>query len=128
MAQLSAKEIIETINEGIALNPTEITFTQKTKTIVDGAFQEQETVNTIRVLIYMDDSQGNVNIISGTHGTSYSNKKYNMIADKDANLEVSPKESIEFESHRCKYKITYVYPQIIENTLCGYICDLERID
>ena len=128
MSRLRTKRVIKVINKGIALNPTTITFTQTSKKVVDGAFVEEKVTRSIRVLIYIDDSQKSININTGTQGTSYSSEKYKMIADKDADLDVASKQSIEFESNGDKYKIKAVYPQIVEDTICGYICDLERMD
>lgn len=128
MSKLKARKIIKAINKGIALNPTEITFTQTIKKEVDGAFEEETIEKTITVLIYIDDSYGQINIDSKIQGTSYSTTKYKMIADKDAELDATPKEAIEFTSNGDKFEIKAVYPQIIEDTVCGYMCDLERID
>lgn len=128
MARLKANKIIDAINKGIAANPTEITFTQIIKRVVDGAFEEETIEKTITVLIYIDDNYGQINIDSKTRGTSYSTTKYKMIADKDANLDVNPKESIKFVSNGDKFEIKATYPLIIEDTVCGYMCDLERID
>lgn len=110
------------------MNPTEITFTQKTKKIVDGAFQEETEDKTLTVLVYLDDGSNQININSGTQGTSYSSTRYKMVADKDASLEVNPKESIKFESNGEKFEIKAVYPVKVENIICGYLCDLGRID
>ena len=126
MSKLSARKIIRTINKGIALNPTTITFTQVTKVEVDGAFEETEVTNTINVLIYVEDSNNSIDISSTTQGTAYISTRYKMIADKDANIDVTPTESIQFESNGDKFKIKAVYPQIVEDIICGYLCDLER--
>lgn len=128
MSKLSSKKIIRTINKAIALNPTSITFTQITLKEVDGAFEQVPDKKTITVLIYLEDGSAQININSETKGTSHSTNRYKMIADKDANLEINPKESIKFESNRDKFEIKAVYPQTLEDTICGYLCDLERYD
>lgn len=128
MSKLKARKIIKVINKGIALNPTEITFIQTTKKEVDGAFEEEIVTKTITVLIYIDDTNNSINISSGTQGTSYTSTRYKMIADKDADLDATPKEAIEFTSNGDKFKIKEVYSQIVEDIVCGYMCDLERID
>ncbi len=128
MSKLRANKVIRTINKGIAKNPTEITFTKKIRKVVDGAFQEETEDRTLTVLIYLDDSSNQININSGTQGTSYSSNRYKMVADKDADLEVNPKESIKFESNGEKFEIKAVYPVKVENIICGYLCDLGRID
>ncbi len=130
MSRLRANKVIRTINKAIALNPTEITFTQITKKEVDGAFEDTSDTKTITVLIYIgsSDSSVKISIDSGIQGTSFTTTNYKMVADKDTGLAVNPKESIKFESNGEKFEIKAVYPQIVENTICGYLCDLERID
>lgn len=128
MSRLSSKKILRTISKAIALNPTSITFTQITLKKVDGAFEQGTETKTITVLIYLDDGSSQIDINSETKGTSYVTNRYKMLADKDANLEVNPKESIKFESNGEKFEIKAVYPQTVEDTICGYLCDLERYD
>lgn len=128
VARLKAKKIIDAINKGIALNPTTIEIKHTEKVIVDGAFDEVESVKKLNVLIYLEDSSNKVIIDSKTLGTSYISNRYKMIADKDANLNINPKESIEFTCKEGHMKITATYPIVIEDTICGYMCDLERID
>lgn len=128
MSRLSSKKIIRTINKAIALNPTSITFTQITLKEVDGALEQVTDTKNITVLIYLDDGSTQININSEIKGTSYKTNRYQMVADKDANLEVNPKESVKFESNGEKFEIKAVYPQKAENIICGYLCDLERYD
>lgn len=128
MSKLSSKKIIRTINKAIAVNPTKINFTQITLKLVDGAYEQTTENREITVIIYIDDSSAQINVNSEVKGTSYKSNKYKMLADKDANLEVNPKESIKFESNGEKFEVKAVYPQIVEDIICGYLCDLERID
>lgn len=128
MSKLSSKKIIRTINKAISLNPTDITFIQIALKEVDGALEQATDTKTLTVLIYLDDGSAQININSETKGTSYKTNRYKMVADKDADIEVNPKESIKFESNREKFEIKAVYPQIVENIICGYLCDLERYD
>ena len=128
MSKLSSRKIIRTINKGIALNPTTITFTQTIRTIVNGAPKKESIERTITVLIYIDDSSNSIYVDSKTEGTSYTTTNYKMIADKDAGLDVTPEKAIEFSSNGDKFKIKAVYPQVIQDIVCGYTCDLERID
>lgn len=128
VAKLKAKKIIDAINKGIALNPTTIEIKHTEKVIVDGAFDEIESVKSLNVLIYLDNSSTQINIDSKTIGTSYSTNKYKMIADKDAKLNINPKEAIEFTCKEGHMKITATYPIVIEDTICGYMSDIERID
>lgn len=128
MAILKAKKIIDSINKGIAVNPTEISIKHTEKVEVDGAFEEVETVKSLKVLIYLEDNSNKIVIDSKTQGTSYSSNRYKMIADKDASIEINPKNAIEFDCLEGHMKIKAIYPIVVENIVCGYECDLERID
>lgn len=128
MSRLSSQKIIRVINKAILVNPTDISFTQITLKEVDGAHEQIIDNRTITVLIYLDDGSTQINVNSDTKGTSYTTNRYKMLADKDANLKVNPKESIKFESNGEKFEVKAVYPQKVENIVCGYLCDLERID
>lgn len=127
VAKLKAKKIIDAINKGIASNPTTIEIKHTEKVIIDGAFEEVETIKSIKALIYLDDSSNKIVIDSKTQGTSYSSDRYKMIADKDADLEINPKEAIEFKCKEGHMKIKAMYPIVVEDTICGYECDLERV-
>jgi hypothetical protein len=129
MAKLKADKIIKVINKGIAVNPTEITFTQTIRKEVDGAFEEEIINRTITVLIYTEEAGfSNVNTESKIQGTSYISSRYKMIADSNADLDVTPTQAIKFTSNGDKFEIKAVYPIIIEDMVCGYQVDLERID
>ncbi|OSA97783.1 UNVERIFIED_ORG: hypothetical protein B2H98_06875 [Clostridium botulinum] len=128
MARLKAKKIIDAINKGIATNPTEISIKQIKKIEVDGAFENVEIKKKLKVIIYLEDSSNKIVVDSKTQGTSYSSNKYKMLADKDADIEVSPKEAIRFKCLEGNMKIEATYPIVVENIVCGYLCDLERYD
>lgn len=128
VAKLKAKKIIDAINKGISLNPTEIKIKHTEKVIVDGAFDEVEIIKTLNTLIYLEDSSNKIVIDSKIQGTSYLSNRYKMIADKDADLNVNSKEIIEFDCKEGHMKIKATYPIVIENIICGYQCDLERVD
>lgn len=128
VAKLKAKKIIDVINKGISANPTEINIKQIKKKEVDGAFEKIETVKKLNVIIYLDNNSNKVVIDSKTQGTSYISNKYKMLADKDADIEVSPKEAIRFKCLEGNMKIEATYPIVVENIVCGYLCDLERYD
>jgi hypothetical protein len=115
------------ILKSISLNPTEIKIKQVVKFEKDGYFDEEEKETILTVRIY---HQKHPEIItsSNTIGTSYTTRRYGMLVDYTATLEVDSKNAIEFDSVYGHMKITAVYPQIIKGELCGYQCDLERID
>ncbi|MBN1058527.1 hypothetical protein [Clostridium botulinum] len=128
MAKLKAKKIIDAINKGISANPTEINIKQIKKIEVDGGFENVEIKKNLKVIIYLEDSSNKIVVDSKTQGTSYSSNKYKMLADKDADIEVSPKETIRFKCLEGNMKIEATYPIVVENIVCGYLCDLERYD
>ncbi|ASN68285.1 hypothetical protein 10S11_23 [uncultured Caudovirales phage] len=127
MSKLKAKKIIKAINKGIALNPSEININGVKKIEVDGAFEEIPFEKTLKVLIYLEDSSNKIAIDSKMQGTSYSSNRYKMIADKDAELDVNPKKSVEFDCIEGHMEIEAAYPIVVEDTICGYICDLKRV-
>ncbi|GAA0076190.1 hypothetical protein UT300005_05680 [Clostridium sp. CTA-5] len=128
MSKLKAKKIIEAINKGITANPTEISIKQIKKIEVDGAFEKVEVKRNLKVIIYLEDNFNKISIESKTQGTSYSSNRYKMLADKDADIEVNPKEAIRFKCLEGNMKIEATYPIVVENIVCGYLCDLERYD
>lgn len=129
MARINPNKIINSINKAISVNPTDITFTMTVKKEVDGALENETVDKIITVLIYIGTSTNsvNININSGIQGISYTSR-YKMIADKDAELDIKPTQSIKFTSNGDKFEIKAVYPIIISDTICGYECDLDRID
>lgn len=128
MARLKAKRIINAINKGIAINPTTFTVEHKEKIPVDGAFEEKKTIVTYTGIIYLEDTGAQINIDSKTAGTSYSTTRYKMILNNEVEIKVDPKNLIKFTSKEGKMEIQAVYPLVIEDTICGYMCDLKRID
>lgn len=117
------------ILESIAINPTTITIKQISKIIVDGAHEEHEIELTFNARIFAQKNT-DIKVSSDTKGTSYSSKTYGMLVGVDnvVELPVSAKERIEFNCPYGKMRIIEVYPQIVKGVLCGYQCDLERID
>lgn len=115
------------IIKSISLNSTEITIKQVNKTIEDGAFKEEEKEYILTVRIY-HQQRNDIQISSNTIGTVYKSKRYGMLADSTADLEINPKSSIEFDSIYGRMKIIAVYPQRIKDELCGYQVDLEKIN
>lgn len=117
------QDIFRTIN----LNPTKIIIKSTEKVEKDGAFEEVETIKELTVRIY-NQKQSEIKVYSDTKGTSHSTRKYGMLMDHTANIDVNSRKSIEFESIYGHMKIVAIYPQISKGEICGYQCDLERID
>lgn len=115
------------IIKSISRNPTEIKIKQVVKTVEDGCFKVEEIESILTVRIYQQQ-KSNIQISSNTIGTMYKSKSYGMLADCEANLEVNPKSTIEFDSRYGHMKIIAVYPQVIKGELCGYQVDLEKIN
>lgn len=126
MARLKAKRIIDAINKGIAVNPTTFDVKKVEKVLVEGSYEKKESTITYTGIIYLEDSSNSVMISSQTQGTSYSTERYKMVINNEVELNVNEANKIEFDCKEGHIKVTYAYPIIIENTLCGYLCDLER--
>ncbi|WP_252224294.1 MULTISPECIES: hypothetical protein [unclassified Clostridium] len=128
MTRLKAKKIIDAINKGISINPTTFTVEHIEKILVDGAFENNKSTITYSGIVYLEDSSTQINIDSKTAGTSYSTNRYKMLLNNENNIKVDPKNLITFESKEGRFEIQAAYPIVIEDTICGYMCDLKRVD
>lgn len=126
MSRLKSKKIIDAINKGIALNPTTFDVLYEEKVIVDGSFEKVEKTITYAGIIYLEDNSNSITINSDIKGTSYSTEKYKMILNNENEIIIDEKNIVEFDSKEGHMKVTGAYPIVIEDTICGYICDLER--
>ena len=117
------RDILSTIE----LNPTNIIIKNNEKVEKDGAFEEIEILKELTVRIY-NQKQSEVKISSDTKGTSYISRKYGMLMDHTVDLKVDSRKSIEFTCIYGKLRVLAIYPQISKGEICGYQCDLERID
>lgn len=126
MARLKSKKIIDAINKGISINPTTFDVKYIEKVLVDGAYEKVENIITYTGIIYLEDNSDKITIESKTQGTSYTTNKYKMILNNENEIKIDEKNVVEFESKEGHIKVTGAYPIIIEDTLCGYLCDLER--
>ncbi len=115
------------ILENIAINPTTISIKQTKKVVINGAYDEVESEIIFEARIFAQKNP-DLKVSSDTKGTAYSSKTYGMLVDSGVELSVSTKERIEFNCPYGKMRIIEVYPQIVKGVLCGYQCDLERID
>lgn len=127
MPKLKASKIINAINKGIAVNPTTFDVKHEEKVLVDGAFEIEENVITYTGIIYLEDNSNKITIESKTIGTEYSTTKYKMILNNENEIVIDEKNKIEFDCKEGHMKITGAYPIVIESTICGYMCDLERM-
>lgn len=126
MARLKSKKIIDAINKGISINPTIFDVKYAEKVLVDGAYEKVENIITYTGIIYLEDNSNKITVESKTQGTSYTTNKYKMILNNENEIKIDEKNVVEFESKEGHIKVTGAYPIIIEDTLCGYLCDLER--
>lgn len=115
------------ILENIAINPTTISIKQTKKEVIDGALEDIESEFTFDARIFAQKNP-DLKVSSETKGTAYSSKTYGMLVGGEVELSVSTKERIEFDCPYGKMRIIEVYPQIVKGVICGYQCDLERID
>lgn len=116
------------INWCIAQNPIQIKIKQTNKTIVDGHLAKTNGDKTLTVRIFPQKTyDSSITVSSNTIGTSYQNTAYGMLANSEADLDISSKDSIEFDCMYGHMKIKNVYPQIINGEICGYDCGLEKV-
>lgn len=128
MARLKAKRIIDTINKGIAVNPT--TFDVKHEERVsdgDGGFEIQEKTITYKGLIYFEDGSSSLTVIAKAIGTEYTQDNWHMILSNENEIKVDEKNLIQFTTIDGTFKIKTANPFVIESQICGYLCDLERM-
>lgn len=126
MARLKSKKIIDAINKGISINATTFDVKYAEKVLVDGAYEKVENIITYTGIIYLEDNSNKITIESKSQGTSYTTNKYKMILNNENEIKIDEKNVVEFESKEGHIKVIGAYPIIIEDTLCGYLCDLER--
>jgi len=126
MPRLKSKKIIDAINKGIELNPITFDVKHEEKVLVDGAFEKVERITTYTGIIYLEDNSNKITIDSKTQGISYSTERYKMILNNDNEIIINEKNIVEFDSKEGHMKVTGAYPIVIEDTVCGYMCDLER--
>ena len=115
------------ISRSINSNPTIITITNTEKIEVDGAYEEVETNQELIVRIY-NQKKSEAKIKSDTIGTSSTNRIYGMLMDHTAKLNIDSRKNIHFNCIYGTLKIVDIYPQIVKGEICGYQCDLERVD
>lgn len=125
---ITAEKRKKDINWCIAQNPIQIKIKQSNKTIVDGHLAKTNGDKTLTVRIFPQKTyDSSITVSSNTIGTSYQNTAYGMLADSEADLDISSKDSIEFDCMYGHMKIKNVYPQIINGEICGYDCGLEKV-
>lgn len=117
------QDILRSINS----NPIIITIKYTEKVEVDGAYEEIETTQELTVRIYNQKSS-EAKKTSDTIGTSYTVRRFGMLIDHTVTLDVDSRKSIKFNCIYGNLKIVAIYPQIVKGEICGYQCDLERID
>lgn len=115
------------IGWNIRQNPTEVTIgvTQKAKS--GGGFEEiKSQIGPLTVRIFVE-SRERAEIVSEKAGRKEVSDSYSLLADYTANIPSGPNVAQEFEAYPYgKFRITSVHPQIVQNEICGYVCDLER--
>lgn len=117
------QDILRSINS----NPTTIIIKHTEKVEIDGAYEEVETTQELTVRIYNQKSS-EAKYQSDTIGTSYTVRRFGMLMDYTARLDVDSRKSIKFNCIYGNLNIVAIYPQIAKGEICGYQCDLERID
>lgn len=125
--RLNANVIIRAVDKAIALNPTTFTVKHVERVLVDGAYEEVERETEYTGIIYLEDNSNLMKIVSEIKGTEYSTSKYKMVLNNKEEIKIDEKNRVEFDCNEGHMKITGAYPVFIDNTLCCYFCDLERM-
>ncbi|MDU5945457.1 MAG: Fe-S protein [Paenibacillus macerans] len=115
------------IGWNIRQNPTEVTIRVIQKVKSGGGFEEVKSqIGPLTVRIFVE-SRERAEIVSEQAGRKEVSDSYSLLADYTANLPSGPDVTQEFEAYpHGKFRITSVHPQIVQNEVCGYVCDLER--
>lgn len=117
------------IDWNIRQNPTDITIrvTQKVKS--GGGFEEVESqIGPLTVRVFVGSRPLKAETVSERAGRKEVSESYSLLADYAANLPSGPDVTQEFEAYpHGKFRITSVHPQIVQNEVCGYVCELERM-
>lgn len=124
---LNPEKIKNVVIKGIQVNPTNIEIKETIKLEKDGAFEEVETTKNLTVIIYYQNTS-ETRKDTDKIGTSYSNKSYSMIADYTANLGANSRNKVIFTCTEGDMIITAVNPIVVKGVICGYECNLERIE
>lgn len=125
--RLNANVIIRAVDKAIELNPTTFTVKHAERVLVDGAYEEVERETEYTGIIYLEDNSNLMKIVSEIKGTEYSTSKYKMVLNNKEEIKIDENNHVEFDCNEGHMKITGAYPIYIENTLCCYFCDLERM-
>lgn len=109
-------------------NPTDVTIHVTKKVKSGGGFEEVKSqIGPLTVRVYVGSRPPKAEIISERAGRKEVSESYSLLADYTANLPSGPDITQEFEAYlHGKFRITSVHPQIVQNEICGYICELER--
>lgn len=117
------QNIIDTINK----NPTKIIIIQTEEVLKGGHLDQQQIKKELKIRIY-HQKHPEVSVLSDKKGIYHSSRRYGMLVDYTADIKVDSRQSIEFDTAYGTMKVTAVYPQIVQGEVCGYQCDLERMN
>lgn len=118
------RDIVSNINQ----NPVKIVIKEKRREVVDGALEMIDFSHEATVRIY-PQSYGSTSDGAREVKGSYSlSKKYGMLADSSLDIEALSERDLSLETPHGNLKVISYYPQVCQGEICGYQCDLERID
>lgn len=118
------------IRWNVCQNPTNVTIHVTQRMKVDGGFEEVKSlIGPLTVRIFVGSRPLKADAVSEKGGRKEVSKSYSLLADYTANLPSSgPDVTQEFDAYpHGKFRITSVHPQIVENEICGYVAELERV-
>lgn len=118
------------IGWNIRQNPTDITIRVTQRVKASGGFEEVKSqIGPLTVRVFVGSRPLKAETVSERAGRKEVNESYSLLADYMVNLPSSgPDVTQEFDSYpHGKFRITSVHPQIVQNEVCGYVAELERV-
>jgi len=117
------------IGWNIRQNPTEITINVTQRMKSGGGFEEVKSqIGPLTVRVFIGSRPPKSEIASDKAGRKEVSESYSLLADYTANLPSGPDVTQEFDAYpHGHFRITSVHPQIVQNEICGYVAELERV-
>lgn len=129
MSKLKASTIINAVNTGIALNPSHVVLDITRKEIVEGAFEDVHEQIETDIVFYFPYNQQQSKVYLDVQGQSTEANKYKGYASNQIDLKIDNNTKCYFKDVLGnKYCIEYVYPILVEETLCGYELEITKED
>ncbi|NPV30637.1 MAG: hypothetical protein HPY58_13520 [Firmicutes bacterium] len=112
----------------IQQNPTQVTINRTEKVPQDGGFAEVTSTKgpfTVRIFPAGSRSPG---LVSDLPGRKLEDDTWGLLADYTADIQAGPNVVDEFDAPGLgHFRVTAVYPQVVQGQLVGYQADLKKV-